>query len=191
MTRIIIVIAVITSLLAGCQHSPRKQYYLLNATATTHQPVPITQLVGLGPIEIADYLQRSQLIINSDVNSLYLPVNAYWGEPLQKGITRVLALNLMNHQPARAIETFPWRSDSAPAVSIRMQIHDLQIIDGNAVINASWKLVDNVAKKPLAQHHYINKRATNGAARDIAAVYSTLLAELADEIHRALVAANH
>ncbi|WP_191966418.1 membrane integrity-associated transporter subunit PqiC [Cellvibrio sp. KY-YJ-3] len=187
MMRHLFIIALLSSLLLGCQQSPRKQYYLLNATPHADQSVAVTQSVGLGPIEVADYLQRSQLIVNSDANSLQVSDNAYWGEPLPKGITRVLAMNLMNHQPTRAVELFPWRSDSTPAISIRIQIHDLQIIDGYAVINASWKLMDNLAKKTVAQHHHINKRPCESTARDIAAAYSILLAELGNEINQALV----
>lgn len=186
MLRHLILIALLSSLLLGCQQSPRKQYYLLNATPHTDQSVAITQSVGLGPIEVADYLQRSQLIINSDANSLQMSNNAYWGEPLHKGINRVLAINLMNHQPSRAVEIFPWRSDSTPALSVRIQVHDLHISDGYAVINASWKLMDNVAKKTLAQYHHINKRSCKSAPQDIAAAYSILLAELSTEINQAL-----
>jgi uncharacterized lipoprotein YmbA len=184
--RIFIVIILIGCTLIGCQHSPRKQYYLLSATTNTNQASAITKTVGLGPIEVAEYLQRSQLIINRDANSLQMSDNAYWGEPLQKGITRVLSINLMNHQPNRSIETFPWRNDSTPPVSIRLQIHDLQVIDGNAVINASWKLVDTASKKILTQHHYLQKKSCSENAREIAEAYSALLAELATEMDRAL-----
>jgi uncharacterized lipoprotein YmbA len=186
MMRISIVIMLIGSMLTGCQQSPRKQYYLLSATTNTDQAGAITKTVGLGPIEVAEYLQRSQIIVNRDANSLQMSDNAYWGEPLPKGITRVLSINLMNHQPNRSIEIFPWRNDSTPSVSIRLQIHDLQIINGNAVINASWKLVDTASKKILTQNHYIQKRACNENAREIAEAYSALLAELAAELDRAL-----
>lgn len=184
--RIFIIIFLLGSILTGCQQSPRKQYYLLNATDNTNSAGEITQTVGLGPIEVANYLHHSQLIVNRDPNSLQMADNAYWGEPLPKGITRVLAINLINLQSTRMIETFPWRSDSAPPMSIRLQIHDLQIIDSNAVINASWKIVDNIAKKTLIQRHYVKKQACNNTAREIAEAYSMLLAELAAEMDQAL-----
>ncbi len=186
MMRIFIITTLIGSMLMGCQQSPRKQYYLLSATANMNQVAEITRTVGLGPIEVAEYLQHSHVIVNHDANSLQIADNAYWGEPLQKGISRVLSINLMNHQSNRLIETFPWRSDSNPPVSIRLQIYDLQIIDGNAVINASWKLIDNMTRKTLTQHHYVQQKSCNGNARDIAEAYSALLAELAAEMNKAL-----
>lgn len=188
MTLTLIGWALIGCTLMGCQQSPRKQYYLLSATPSTNQSADVTHTLGLGPIEVAEYLQRSQLIVNRDANSLQMPDNAYWGEPLQKGIARVLSINLMNHQPTRLIETFPWRSDSTPPLSIRLQIHELQIIDGNAVINASWKLIDTINNKTLSQHHFLRKQPCTENARDIAAAYSALLAELATEMDKGLSA---
>ena len=184
--RIFIIMVIIGSMLTGCLKSPRKQYYLLSATTNANQAAAITQTVGLGPIEVAEYLQHSQLIVNRDANSLQMTDYAYWGEPLQKGIGRVLSINLMNHQPNRLIELFPWRRDSTPPLSIRLQIHDLQIINGNAEINASWKLIDTASTKTLFQNHYIQKRACSENARDIAAAYSALLADLATEMNSAL-----
>jgi uncharacterized lipoprotein YmbA len=186
MMRNFIFIILIGSTLMGCQQSPRKQYYLLSAPTSTDHSVEITRTLGLGPIEVAEYLQRSQVILNRDANSLQMADNAYWGEPLQKGITRVLSINLMNQKPNRLIETFPWRSDSAPPVSIRLQIHELQIIDGSAVINASWKLIDTANAKILTQQHFIQKKPCSENARDIAEAYSSLLTELAAEMGVAL-----
>lgn len=176
--------------LMGCQQSPRKQFYLLSATESTYQSGKISQSVGLGPIEVADYLQRSQLIINRDPNSVQLATNAYWGEPVKEGIIRVLSLNLMNHQPARLVEAFPWRSDNKPAISIRLQVHELQVMNGNAVMNASWKLVDHLSEKNLAQYHYQGKVASGNDPAEIANAYSMLLKELADEMNNALNASN-
>lgn len=186
MMRTLILIFITTSLLLGCQHSPRKQYYLLSATASNTQSTAITHSIGLGPIVVADYLQRSQLLVNRDENSLHVTENAYWGESLQKGISRVLAINLMNQDSGRAIEVFPWRHDSAPALSIRLHIHELQIIDGKAVINASWKLIDNVTKKTVTQQHYVNSQDCNGSPNSIAEAYSALLMSLANTMDDAI-----
>jgi len=188
--RIFTITLLVSSLLVGCQQSPRKQYYLLNATDNTNQTAAITRTIGLGPIEVADYLQHLQLVVNRDANSLQLTENAYWGEPLEKGITRVLAINLMNHQANRSIETFPWRSDTTPALSLRLTVHDLQLINNEAVINASWKLINNQTKSVLSQQHFVRKKSSGKSATQIATAYSELLAELATEMDKALVSNN-
>ncbi len=176
------------SLLVGCQQSPRKQYYALSATPPANHTAPITNTLGLGPIEVADYLRNSHIIINRNANHLQVTDNAYWGEPLQKGIARVIAVNLMNHQTNTLIENFPWRSDATPTLSVRLTVYDLQFTNGEAAINASWKLINNKTKTVLSQQHFVRNKPSGESAAQIAASYSELLAELAEEMHSAVVA---
>lgn len=184
--RVFIILCLIGSLLTGCQQSPRKQYYLLSAPPATNPTMEITRTLGLGPIEIADYLRNSQIIINRNPNHLQTTDNAYWGESLQKGILRVLSVNLMNHQPNTIIEAFPWRSDSIPEFSLRLSIYDLQLINSEAIINASWKLINNETKAVLTQQHFVRNKPSGDNPTQIAEAYSELLAELAGEMNKAL-----
>lgn len=186
----LITLVIVGSLLVGCQQSPRKQYYLLSATPTASQTVAINQTLGLGPIEVADYLRNSQIIINRNANHLQITDNAYWGEPLQKGIARVLAVNLMNHQKNTLIENFPWRNDATPILGLRLTIYDLQFMNGEALINASWKLINNKTKKILSQQHFVRNKPSGESAAQIAATYSELLAELAGEMNSAIATNN-
>jgi len=188
--RVFIMLFLVGSLLTGCQQSPRKQYYLLSATPTANHAMEITRTLGLGPIDIADYLRNSHIMINRNTNHLQVTDNAYWGEPLQKGILRVLSVNLMNHQPDTVIETFPWRSDSIPELSLRLSIYDLQLINGEAFINASWKLVNNKTRAVLTQQHFVRNKPSGDNPTQIADVYSELLAELAGEMNKALAQKN-
>lgn len=184
-TRLLMVLT-LCLFISSCQQSPRKHYFLLNATPTATPSREITQTIGLGPIEIADYLKRSRLVRNPDNNRLQLTDVEHWGEPLEKGIARVLAINLMNQDSARLVKPFPWRSDEEPAISIRVHIYDLQVIDGAANINASWSLIGNESKTLLWQQHFVRSKKTGETAAQIAASYSELLAELAEDMRTAL-----
>lgn len=189
----LIMIFLLCALATGCQQSPRKNYYLLSATPTANQSDAnqsnsISHTIGLGPIEMADYLDRSHIVRNRDANRLQLAEVDHWGEPLGKGIARVLAINLMNRDSTRLVEHFPWRSDATPALSLRLSIYDLQLINGAAVINASWKLIDNNTKAVLSQQHFVRTKPSGESAAQIAKSYSELLADLASEMDKALLA---
>jgi uncharacterized lipoprotein YmbA len=189
-THALIVIFLLCALATGCQQSPRKHYYLLSATPTADQNDAITHSIGLGPIELADYLERSHIVRNRDANRLQLADIDHWGEPLEKGIARVLAINLMNRDSTRLVEHFPWRSDATPTLSVRLSIYDLQLIKGAAAINASWKLIDNNTKRVLSQQHFVRTKPSGESAAQIAKIYSELLAELAEEMDKALLASH-
>lgn len=185
--RITLLSIALCSLLMGCQQSPQKNYFLLSgptySTETSHE---ITQAIGIGPIELPEYLQRPQMVLHNNNNKLTLADNHYWAEPLDTGITRVLALHLTAQDSSRVLLPFPWRSDSKPTRSVRLHIHELKLIDGLASINATWELFDNTQKKRLQQHHFIRSVESQDSALSMATAYSELLAQLAAEMNKAL-----
>jgi uncharacterized lipoprotein YmbA len=195
MMRQILFIALSCGLLLACQHSPQKNYYyltaLLNAeqngtTTSEQQTTPpdnqTSQLLGIGPIEIADYLHRSQIIDNQSNNSINMAENAFWAEPLDKSIARVIALNLTQVNSSRNFVYFPWRSDSKPRYSLRIRVDELSRTSNQAKLNANWEIVDNDTKTNLLRKNFIHSTSVDSGAKALAQAYSKLLADLSKEI---------
>ena len=168
----------------ACSHSPKKNYFYLTPQAATESESKseITQLFGIGPVEIAEYLTRSQIIDNQTDNTLNMAENAYWAEPLDKSITRVVALNLTQLNSERSFVNFPWRSDSKPHHSLRIRVDNLSRTNNKATINATWELVDNDAKSTLLRRNFIRTTAAGSGAKNLAQAYSQLLADLSNEM---------
>lgn len=185
-----ILMTCLCSLLMACQHSPKKNYFYLTPINTTEKSstdsASVTQLIGLGPIDIPEYLTRSQIIDSQADNSLVMADNAYWAEPLDKSIARVISLNLIHMNVARSIVDFPWRNDSKPRYSFRLHIDDLSRNGKNATINAIWELVDNGNKTTLMRHHFVRSISAESGAKGLAQSYSQLLADLSREMDEAL-----
>src|SRR5690606_25921034 len=122
----ILLVIFISSLLYGCQQSPRKNYFLLDSpTVTTSASENITSLIGIGPITLAEYLHRLQVVYQADDGKLIMADNDYWAEPLDNGIARAIALNLTQRDSSRGFIHFPWRADTRPAYSFRVHVHSL------------------------------------------------------------------
>lgn len=175
-------------LLSACQSSPRKNYYMLTAAAMEQQSSAenITGVIGIGPIEVAEYLNRLHIVYQAEDGSLAVADNDYWAEPLDKGIARVLALNLTQRDISRSFVNFPWRADSNPVYSLRLYIHNLNRSNGQAHINATWELVDNQQKTKLQRRHFIRTTAVKPGTQALAQAYSQLFADLASEMDEAL-----
>jgi uncharacterized lipoprotein YmbA len=200
MMRQILLLAFSCSLFLSCQHSPQKNFYYLTAQLNQAQSSPtmpeksttqtenskINQLIGIGPIEVADYLNRSQIIDNQSNNSLNMADNAFWAEPLDKSIARVTALNLTQANSARNFVYFPWRSDSKPRFSIRIRVDELSRTANQAKLNANWELMDNDSKSNLLRRNFTGSIAVDSGAKALAQAYSKLLAELASEMNAEL-----
>ncbi len=176
----------------ACQHSPQKNYYYLTAmdnselNANNTASSNIIQVIGIGPIEIPEYLSRSQIIDNQTNNTLVMANNAYWAEPLDKSIARVISLNLIHMNNARSFVDFPWRNDSKPRYSIRLHIDDLSRAGKNVKINATWELMDNGNKSNLLRKNFTHSTTADSGAKALALAYSKLLANLAEEMNTEL-----
>jgi len=183
-----ILLITILSLLMACQSSPPKNYYLLSPSIPTslNNDQAITQMVGIGPIELADYLNRLNIVSMDSNNSLKASATEFWAEPLDKGVLRILALNLTQQNPSRMMQAFPWRSDSIPAYSLRLQIHELIVLNNQAKINVTWELFDTSNKKIIERQHFLQGIKTESGAEAIAHAYSQLLSQLADRMNDAL-----
>src|SRR5690606_33786205 len=82
-----IVLLVVCSLLGACQSSPRKNFYLLTAEpVAAPSSTTIDTLIGVGPIEVAEYLNRLHMVYEVKDGSLVVADNAHWAEPLNEGI---------------------------------------------------------------------------------------------------------
>lgn len=197
MIRNLIAIMVLSSLLLACQHSPQKNYFILSAAATAQLPETNTvavqntnkaaALIGIGPVEIADYLDRSYMGYAGNDNRLTIVENDYWAEPLDKAIARVTVLNLSQLNHGHSFIGFPWRSDSKPQYSLHIQLHSLTRSGNQASLNATWELIDNTSKNNLKRKSFTRSTSVEAGTNSLVQGYSKLLASLAEEINQSLI----
>ncbi len=169
---------------AGCSHSPQKNYVVLGAPEPSQTSTAITRTIGIGPVTIADYLKRQRMVYLNASNDLEVAENSYWAEPLDKGIARVLALNLVNAQPELGTVSFPWRGDNKPDLSLRVDVLGLRLNGDQASINADWVLFDNAQGKILLQQHFAASAKASGNAKSLARAYSQILAQFAQQMSK-------
>lgn len=184
MMRYLISVLLVVSVLTGCQSTARNNYYVLTAPVIQPDAVSssIETVIGVGPVEVAEYLNRRQIAYQSESGELIMPGNDYWAESLEKGIGRVLALNLTAADTTRSVVAFPWRSDSKPRYSVRINLQSLDRVGQQARIDAVWELIDNDEKKSLLRKRFIQTAPAGAGSQALTQAYSTLLAALARDI---------
>ena len=123
--------------LTGCGSSPPNSYYVLSAhefPATNGD----TPAVGVGPIVVPEYLIRQNLVYNRDANTLHVAGLDMWGEPLEDGIQRVLALNLSGLLQTQNMRFFPWNPKRAPDYGVKVNLLQLDVNEDEASLKAEW-----------------------------------------------------
>ena len=175
-------------LLGACRGAaPPDNYYLLTAESAARE-APGDLTVGVGPVEIPDYLQRGEIAWYLNGNSLVVDSGERWAEDLDLGITRVVAANLARLGAAGSVLLYPWRQDEDPAFSLRLDIRAMNRAGPSAaLLEAAWRLVDEESGEVLERGVFNREEGMDGFSYPaLVAAWSDLLAELSAELDAAL-----
>jgi uncharacterized lipoprotein YmbA len=89
-----VVLCFLVSLAAGCGSAPSSRFYTLSA-APTAPATPSSLSVAVGPVSIPAVVDRPQIVVSTGPNQVRLEEFNRWASPLQNGIARVVAENLV------------------------------------------------------------------------------------------------
>lgn len=176
----------------GSSSSIAPDYYLL--TSADAQTAAIGSAanfsIGVGPVRVAQFLMRPQMVTHGGSGTLNIQSGQRWGEPLEHGIQRVLRQNLAALTGAQT-RNFPWRQNTAPDYALRIDVSDLDRLDGNtALLNVSWVLEDRQNRTVIkTQQTRLTASISGSDAAALADAYSKLLEQLAQQVQQQLLKA--
>lgn len=177
--------------LSACfaSRSTAPDYHLLTARPAT-AIAPNSRTIGVGPVHVAQFLNRPQIVTHGGGTALQMNDNQRWGEPLEQGIQRVLMQNLSALTGAET-RNFPWRQNLTPDYAVRIDIIDLdKSSDGSALLEVNWALEDLQNARVLKTQQEKLHAPLGSGSNALADAYSNLLAQLAQRIAAQLVTAN-
>ena len=127
--------------LGGCfNRTQPTKFYLLHSLSNP-QAVEIVvekkdMRIGIGPIQLAEYLDRPQIVTRLSENEIQLDEFNQWAEPLKFSISRVLAENLSSLLNTDNIYIFPWRGYTQIDYQVKVDVIHFNGIPGdNAVLD--------------------------------------------------------
>lgn len=168
-------------LLAGCA-AGSKSFYVL--TADGPAPAGSGPAIGVGPVTLAEYIDRPNLVIAQGPNQLAVAEDHRWAGDLAASVARVTAANLGRRLHTGNVRTYPWRNDSEINYQITLDIRQLHSgNDGYAVIEAGWRAYSLPDRRLTASRTFVDREAlaTDGYPAMVAA-QSRLLSRLAADI---------
>ncbi len=189
--RQIMLLTLLLGLSACVRNSPPIHFYMLKPIETsrvmTKAPAGAeSPVIGLGPIRVAAYLDRPQMVTALSSQEYKVAEDRRWGEPLSDAVPRVLAENLSNLIPTDKIVLYPW--PSKPKVDVQIGVNILEFHEddaGQVRLTALWTV--KVADKEISQKKFTCRQpapATDYAM--IAAAQSECLARFSREITMAV-----
>ena len=176
-------------LLTACAtQSPPANFYVLTPLAQSGGKQMPEMLIGVGPVNLADYLDRSQLVSRSGEVGLKLDEFNRWAGGLDGNITQVLAENLSRLLGIDGVLAYPWSSGVDLNYQIILDISRFDVAsDNRVVLDAQWQLFDQSRRKLLAvkrDHFEVPSRDQTRASAVLA--QSEALARLAESLAKAI-----
>ncbi len=170
----------------GCATTPPPNFYQLEETASTQlSGLERGIAVGVGPVNVAPYLDRPQVVIRGMGHKLELSEFNRWVEPLTDSIPRVIIVSLSNLLETTRVYRVPRRNETIP-LEFRTEI-DIARFDGtlggDALLVARWTLYGrqetalltkvSIIREPAGGNDFDNliaaqNRALQRFSRDIA-----------------------
>lgn len=145
MNRVVLGVAACLSL-AGCAlgRSPVATTWVLDPLAARAVPSAAPVDAGVLSVErvrVPDWLDRSQLVVRGGDGRLELDERARWGEPLGRGLQRVMAENLASLLTDRRVVAAPAPPQSVIAVRLTLDfVEAARQIDGELRVSVRWEL---------------------------------------------------
>jgi len=129
--------------LAGCSINQPVSLYQLDS-GTPAQPVqPAGMAVLLGPVTIADYLQRETLLQRQPDGSLQASTDGRWAGSLSSDIDQLLLRQVAGHLDSQRVVLAPATLGFAPDVQVLLTITRLDSGKTQpAILDAQWRLID-------------------------------------------------
>jgi len=140
--------------------------------------------LGVGPVRVATYLAVSEIQVRTSATELSRSAVDRWAEPLEEGITRVLAQNLSAELGTRDVVLFPWYAEQSPSHQVQLSVRRFELEpDGSGVLEARYEVTALGSRGGHVIRDVELRQASTGS--DVAASVAALsesLAELARRI---------
>lgn len=181
--------------LSGCASTEPSRFYTLSTLSdknmSRHDSPAIGRMsVGIGPIEIPDYLDRPQIVSRSGLNELKLAEYDRWAGSLSENITMAVRENLSLLLATDRVFAYPCNSPSQIDYKVAIKIVRLESVPGDHVaLKALWTLTGGKDNKELTTRVSDIQERLNVSGYDaIVAAMSRTFASLSREIASEIIA---
>ena len=174
---------IISLLLTACSASPPVRYFSLSSTVAEGRQDPDESVVlGLGPMRMAAYLNRSQIVTRGAGVEIKVDEFSRWAEPLAVAFHRVVSTDIDNMMDGVTVLAFPWESVVRTQVNYRL-LGDVIRFDadrsGRVVLETQWGITAVDSGKAAVKLRRTRYETQTGLPDDPAAVASAMNEALA------------
>ncbi len=175
--------------LSGCAATPPAAFYQLQGSTELSLPAANQgPAILLGPLNVADYLQREVVVQRRVDGNLLLDGQARWAGSLEDDIARVLLRELAGRTGSSQVALYPDRVGFRAQVQVLLNISRFDAgPEQPAVLEAQWRLLDGEGRMRHSQVLRLEHPHTGSLVNQVR-MQSQLLQMLAERLAAAISA---
>ncbi len=193
--RSVILSVLVLIMFSACSSSPPVRYFSLNPIdADFRQDPDDAVMLGLGPIRMPDYLNRSQIVWRGDNAEIRVNEFSRWSEPLTKSLLRIVSTDVDNLLQGVVVVVFPYEPFVRDQVDYRL-VGDVNRFDadstGRIVLEVQWGIADveGGVVVPVRRNRYQAQASITDDPGAVVAAMNDALAQFSRDIASKLEAA--
>ena len=171
------------------------KFYVLNSLYSAQEDIRTQTVgsdftVGIGPVELPQYVNRPQVVTRTSRNELEVAPFARWAESLDENCSRVLAENLTVLLSTDRVIVYPWKRTVPIDYQVVVDVTRFDgALGGDVSMRARWTLLGDDGKKMLLRRQSSFSEKTDATTYEaLVAAQSRILAELSREIAEKITA---
>jgi uncharacterized protein len=144
----LLVLTLLPIWLAGCASpsQPSRFYRLESALPPMAMPQPVMSgqnlpIIGVGPVELASYLDRPQIVERTTPHRLQLYEFDRWAGTLQENALQVVTEVMQQALGGAQVVGYPWHSSVRPDYELVLTINRFERQEGRVRLESRWTLV--------------------------------------------------
>lgn len=181
--RLITLLAMTALLVSACStRSPNSNFYLLENDLNNVERTGSVR-VGLGPVSVADYLQKPQIAIRTNTSQIIFSEFDRWASDLRGLIITSLQHDLSNELNSNNVFEYPWRKSDQIDYSVQLDIKrfDASFEESSAYLEAKMVL-SSKSGQSMARSFALSESFTGGTYAAAVSAERRLLARLAQQM---------
>lgn len=183
-------VAIAFGLAAGCSTPPPSRFYTLAATATsTSAPQPSTLVIAVGPVTVPSVVDRPEFVVSTSPNEVRLDDFHRWASPLQDGVSRAIAENLVAILGTPRVVRFPQTLATEPDYRVAIEVRTFESTPGKSTaLDAVWTVRRAKDGKTQTGRTSARETVTESGYEALAAAHSRAVARMSQDIATATLA---
>jgi uncharacterized lipoprotein YmbA len=187
--RSVILSVVVLVMFSACSSSSPVRYFSLSPIdADFKQDPDDAVMLGLGPIRMPDYINRSQIVTRGANAEMQVDEFSRWSEPLAKSLLRIVSADVDNLLQGVVVVVFPYEPFVRDQVDYRL-VGDINRFEadhlGRIVLEVQWGITDvngTVVVVPVRRNRYQTQVSTAGDPSAVVVAMNEALAQFSRDI---------